>query len=216
MNKKTLTLGITGLTTILLILSVGIGNNSVSTQEFVLTDPQIPEPTKVTLSPTPMLPPPTPIMKFISHPVDNIGMADSMMEFDVKQPLVPTGFNVKAISSNPESGTVKMLLSDKIITPDTTRSEFFADQGIFIFIEDQSEGNVDRAKWVKSWLEQNDGEKVTVNGKPGVMHDIVSQSFEDGSILTNPARIIFWENDVIYEVKGIVDTKDLIKIAESL
>ncbi|HXW03219.1 MAG TPA: hypothetical protein VD651_03040, partial [Nitrosarchaeum sp.] len=64
--------------------------------------------------------------------------------------------------------------------------------------------------------EQNDGEKVTVNGKPGVMHDIVSQSFEDGSILTNPARIIFWENDVIYEVKGIVDTKDLIKIAESL
>lgn len=216
MNKKTLTLGITGLTTILLILSVGIGNNSVSTQEFVLTDPQIPEPTKVTLSSTPMLPPPTPIMKFISHPVDNVGMADSMMKFDVKQPLVPAGFNVKAISSNPESGTVKMLLSDKVITPDTTRSEFFADQGIFIFIEDQSEGNVDRAKWVKGWLEQNNGEKVTINGKSGVMHDIVSQSFEDDSILTNPARVIFWENDVIYEVKGIADTKDLIKIAESL
>lgn len=216
MNKKILTITTSGIAAVLLVLAVSTIVSSVTTQEFVLAEPPIPEPTMVTLTPSPLLPPPTPIMKFISHPVDNIGMADTMMRYDVKQPLIPSGYNIRAISSDPESGTVKMLLSDKVITEDTTRTEFFANQGIFIFIEDQSEGNIDRTKWVESWIEQNNGERITINGKPGVMHGITNHSYEDGSILTNPARVIFWDNDVIYEVKGIVDTKDLIKIAESL
>ena len=217
MNKKILTIGSSGIAAILLVMAVVSLDDSIQTQEFELSQPIIPEPTMSTVSESPMTPLPRPIMRLISQPVDDISMGTQISKITVKETaLIPKGYEIKGISANSESGTYLMLLSDKEITSSTSQKEFFVNGGIIVTGEDLSHSNVDRADWEERWLEQNDGKRVTINGKSGVMHDIKNHSFADGSLVTNPAKVVFYDENTIYVVKGIVNTTDLIKIAESL
>jgi len=217
MNKKILTVGSSAIAAVLLVFVVStMTDTTIETQEFVLSEPQIPSPTMVTLTESPIRAPPTPIMKFVSHPIEYLEQSHVMLSYKVTEPVLPKGYTVQGISANPESNTFLMLLSEKEVTESTTRTEFFADGGIIIFAEDQSKLNVDRTAWMEGFLEQNNGQELSVKGKTGVSHDIRNLEFADSSILTNPGRVIFFDNNVIYEVKGIANTSDLLKIAESL
>lgn len=207
MNKKILTIGSSGLAVVLLVLTVTIMNNAgnaqTETQEF--------------LSESPMLPPPTPIKEILAGgPVDNILMANSMVEYDVKSPFIPEGYDLQLINSDPYSLTTTMLLSEYPVKDDTTRSEFFAQKGILIFMQEKTSPNFEKDSWMAKWVEQRDGKRITINGNPGVMHDITSITYPNGETNTNPAQVIFFKDSLLVEVKGIVDTAELIKIAESL
>lgn len=216
MNKKILAIGSSGIAAVLLVLAVSTDDTSIQTQEFILSEPTMPEATLNEVAGTTLSVPPRPIMKLISHPVDFIETADGMLDFDVKSPVIPKGYSIQGISSNPESGTFKILLADFEVTEKTTFDEFYANGGILIFIEDHSEGNVDTTNWADQWLEKNDGQAVSINGKPGISSPISIETFEDGSELTQPGKVVYYEGKVIHKVQGIANTNDLITIAESI
>ncbi len=216
MNKKILTIGSSGITAVLLVLAVTSYGSSIQTQEFVLSEPIMPEAELSTLTETPLSVPPRPIMKLITHPIEELEMAKTMLGFDIKYPILPKGYNVQAMSADPESGTYKMLLANNEVTSTTTFEEFYADGGILIFIEDHSDGNIDTENWSTNWLERDDGLSVSINDKNGIIKDIKRTSFVDGSLLTDPAKVVFYEGKVLHKVQGISNTNDLVKLAESL
>lgn len=219
MNKKILTIsGVgSGIAAVLLVLAVTTLDSSMQTQEFVLSEPILPEATLNTVEETPLTVPPRPIMKLITHPVKDIQMAKSMIQkFDVIAPIIPKGYSIQGLSADSESGTFKMLLSEVEVTSSTTFLQFYDNGGILIFIEDQSDGNIDKDSWIESRIAHEGTEELTIDGKAGIIRDIMRTSFIDGSELTDPAKLVFYDGDVLYKVQGIINANDLVRLAESL
>lgn len=166
----------------------------------------------------PLLPPPTPITEIIAgKPVSDAKEAASKVGYEVKPPsYLPEGYRVQVTNADDKLRIATMLASPSPVTPQTTHSEFFMQQkGVLIFME-KNKPNFDGEKWMSKWAAENSGEFVTINGLKGAVHGIVEGKGFGGEIIQAPPELVFIRDDVLIEVRGMLSTQELIKIAENL
>lgn len=166
----------------------------------------------------PLLPPPTPITEIIAgKPVSNVQEAASKVGYEVKSPTyLPQGYRVQVTNADDKLGIATMLASPNPVTPQTTHSEFFMEQkGVLVFME-KHEPTFDWETWMSKWAVENSAEFVSINGLKGAVHPIVVSEGFDGESIQAPAELVFIRDNVLIEVRGMLSTQEIIKIAESL
>lgn len=163
-------------------------------------------------------PPDSPITKIIAgKSVTSVQEASTKAGYNVKSPqYLPTGYQVRVTNVDAELGIVTLLASPSAITPQTTDGEFFMQQkGILIFME-KNIPDFDTDTWMSNWAADHSAEVVSIDGLKGAVHPIVISKGFAGEQVEAPAELVFVRDDVLIEIRGMVSTQELIRIAQSL
>ncbi len=166
-------------------------------------------------------PPPSLIINsiVIGH-VRDVAEASAVVGFNVKSPAyLPQGYHVQIVHANPESKEVAMLAWDKVVTEQTSYTEFlYQGKGIIIYLTQQSP-DYNMTKNINMWLQDNakyGAHKITVNGFPGVAYDHQTVTTELGDQVLILTEVIFFKNDLMVKVRGDLPEVELTKVAQSM
>lgn len=166
----------------------------------------------------PLRPADVPVTKILAgKPVSTAQEAASKVGYSVETPrYLPQGYQVQLTNADGELGIVTHLASPSAVSAQTTHSQFFMQQkGVLIFME-KNQPDIDVEMWMNSWASDHSAEFVSVNGLKGAVHPIVVNTAFDGEKIEAPAELVFVKDNVLIEIRGMLSTQELVKIAENL
>ncbi|MHB8546702.1 MAG: DUF4367 domain-containing protein [Nitrosotalea sp.] len=164
------------------------------------------------------LPPAVPILKVIaSKQVVSTQEATNQVGYEVKSPAyLPQGYKIQVISTDDHYNLTTMLASRTPITPETNNIDFFWKQGGVLIYMQPEPPSYDKQNFTSTWIRDNAGTAITINGQSGAVHDIVTGKDLDGNTVNAPADLVFFKGNVLISLHGMLSQNELIKIAESL
>ena len=164
------------------------------------------------------LPPAVPILKVIaSKQVASPQEATNQVGYDVKSPTyLPQGYKIQVISIDDHYNLTTMLASKVPITPETNNIDFFWKQGGVLIYMQPEPSSYDKQNFTSTWIRDNSGTAITINGQSGAVHDIVTGKDLGGNTVNAPADLVFFKGNVLTSLHGMLPQNELIKIAESL
>ena len=145
------------------------------------------------------LPPAVPILKVISNrQAANDQEASGRVGYEVKSPAyLPLGYKIQIISTDDHYNLTTMLASKFPVTPETNNIDFFWKQaGVLIYMQPEP-ATYDKQNFTSTWIRDNSGTAITINGQNGAVHDIVTGKDLDGNTVNAPADLVFFKGNVL-------------------
>ncbi len=149
----------------------------------------------------------------VSSPVE----AKSLLGYDVKAPSdLPSGYKTQITTVQPEIGIATILVSPEPVEKGvTTRQEFlYEHKGIVVFME-MHDPTFDKQAFLQAWASERNATSVRIGDNDGFIHEVLTHTRFD-QFVQEPAELVFFDGDLLVELRGMVPATDLVKAAESM
>jgi len=138
--------------------------------------------------------------------------AKTKIKFNVPKYL-PAGYAFQGVYVGSES-TQFVYTSTKITN--SAESIGSSNPGGMTILYQTDTPDFDPAKWMLSYIAQNEGQQIMINGMGGVTTDQLKMITREGIKVKGPAQVILFKDGINVELRGDMALDELLKVAASI